>query len=188
MSTPTSWRWPVVLSGRAIRELRQLTEDNRTLEIIRTKFKELSRAQFSTDNHLAIRGTENHIPIYRARMSVDLRIIYMIDLVADSESKFDHQVIKIFSVSTRARVAYDFWAKVSKYLMRLGREYRDRCTRREYVQTTDGPLNIPAMFDHRNYTMIGPDGEYSLDDDDDETVTSETNMNEVGYLLVLRYY
>ncbi|EUC54068.1 UvrD-helicase domain protein [Rhizoctonia solani AG-3 Rhs1AP] len=186
MSISASWRWPVVLSGRAIRELRQLTEDNKTLEIIRTKFKELSRAQFTTDNHLLVRGTEGYIPIYRARMSVDLRIIYMIDLVADSESKFDHQVIKIFSVSTRARVAYDFWAKVSRYLVRLGRDYRDRCTRREYVQTADGPLNIPAMFDHREYILAGPDGEHSLGDEDN--INSETDMNELHEIVALEKF
>ncbi|CAE6477183.1 unnamed protein product [Rhizoctonia solani] len=186
MSAPVSWRWPVVLSGRAIRELRQLTEDNKTLEIIRTKFKELSRAQFTTDNHLVVRGTEGYIPIYRARMSVDLRIIYMIDLVADSESKFDHQVIKIFSVSTRARVAYDFWAKVSRYLVRLGRDYKDRCTRREYVQTADGPLNIPAMFDHREYILAGPDGEHSLGDEDN--LNSETDMNELHEIVALEKF
>ncbi|KAH7338006.1 hypothetical protein B0J17DRAFT_768225 [Rhizoctonia solani] len=186
MSAPTSWRWPVVLSGRAIRELRQLTEDNKTLEIVRTKFKELSRAQFTTDNHLVVRGTEAHIPIYRARMSVDLRIIYMIDLVADSESNFDHQVIKIFSVSTRARVAYDFWVKVSRYLARLGREYRDRCTRREYVQTVDGSRNIPAMFDHKEYTLAGPDGEYSMEDEDNKP--SETDMNELHEIVALEKF
>ncbi|CUA71989.1 TPR and ankyrin repeat-containing protein 1 [Rhizoctonia solani] len=186
MSMHTSWRWPVVLSGRAIRELRQLTEDNKTLEIIRTKFKELSRAQFTTDNYLIVRGTESHIPIYRARMSVDLRIIYMIDLVADSESKFDHQVIKIFSVSTRARVAYDFWVKVSRYLARLGGEYKDHCTRREYVQTADGPLNIPAMFDHREFTLAGPDGEYSMDDEGN--INSETDMNELHEIVALEKF
>ncbi|CAE6538460.1 unnamed protein product [Rhizoctonia solani] len=186
MSTST-WRWPVVLSGRAIRELRQLTEDSRTLEIIRTKFKELSRAQFTIDNQFLVRGTESHIPIYRARMGVDLRIIYMVDLVADSESKFDHQVIKVFSVSTRARVAYDFWVKVSRYLVRHGREYRDRCTRREYVQTADGPLNIPAMFEHKEYVLAGPDSEYSLGDDDN-TIGSETDMNELHEIVALEKF
>ncbi|CAE6446884.1 unnamed protein product [Rhizoctonia solani] len=186
MSMHTSWRWPVVLSGRAIRELRQLTEDNKTLEIIRTKFKELSRAQFTTDNYLIVRGTESQIPIYRARMSVDLRIIYMIDLVADSESKTHGKVIKIFSVSTRARLAYDFWVKVSRYLARLGREYKDRCTRREYVQTADGPLNIPAMFDHREFTLAGPDGEYSMDDEDN--INSETDMNELHEIVALEKF
>ncbi|CAE6496561.1 unnamed protein product [Rhizoctonia solani] len=188
MPMPTSWRWPVVLSGRAIRELRQLTEDNRMLDIIRTKFKELSLAQFSTDNQLTIRGTENHIPIYRARMSVDLRIIYTVDLVADRESNFDYQVIKIFSVSTRARVLYNFWAKVSRYLARYGREYRDHCSRREYVQTASGTLNIPAVFEHREYVLAEPDGEYSLGDEDDDIIGSEADMSELHEIVALEKF
>ncbi|KAF8686304.1 UvrD-like helicase C-terminal domain [Rhizoctonia solani] len=186
MSTPSSWRWPVLLSGRAIGELRQLIENRKTLEIIRTKLKELSRAQFTTDNYLVVRGTENHIPVFRARMSVDLRIIYTIDLIADPEGKYDCQVIKVFSVSTRARISYDFWVKVSKYLVRHGREYRDRCTRREYVQTADGPLNIPAMFGHKEYVLAGPDSEYRLDDD--EAPASETDMNELHEIVALEKF
>ncbi|CAE6468490.1 unnamed protein product [Rhizoctonia solani] len=119
-------------------------------------------------------------------MSVDLRIIYTIDLVADPESKHHGLVIKVFSVSNRARVSYDFWVKVSKYLVRHGREYRDRCTRREYVQTTDGPLNIPAMFDHKDYVLAGPDSEYSLGDDD--TLDSETDMNELHEIVALEKF
>ncbi|CCO36370.1 TPR and ankyrin repeat-containing protein 1 AltName: Full=Lupus brain antigen 1 homolog [Rhizoctonia solani AG-1 IB] len=119
-------------------------------------------------------------------MSIDLRIIYTIDLVADPESKYDCQVLKVFSVSTRARVSYDFWVKVSKYLARQGREYRDRCTRREYVRTADGSLNIPAMFDHKDYVLAGPDSEYSLEDDDGPD--SETDMNELHEIVALEKF
>ncbi|KAF8691973.1 UvrD-like helicase C-terminal domain, partial [Rhizoctonia solani] len=119
-------------------------------------------------------------------MSVDLRIIYTIDLIADPEGKYDCQVIKVFSVSTRARISYDFWVKVSKYLVRHGREYRDRCTRREYVQTADGPLNIPAMFGHKEYVLAGPDSEYRLDDD--EAPASETDMNELHEIVALEKF
>lgn len=115
MSAPTPGRWPVVLSGRAIRELRLLSEDKRTLEIIRTKLKyisclfrvaapflipylrELSHGQFTTDNCLPIRGTRENIPIYRARLSNDLRIVYLIDLVSDA-----HNQVRILLYSAQA--------------------------------------------------------------------------------------
>ncbi|KAG9099396.1 hypothetical protein FS749_001368 [Ceratobasidium sp. UAMH 11750] len=86
-SAPTSGRWPVVLSGRAIRELRYLGRDQKTLDLVRKKFQELSSGQFTTDNYLAIRGTAENIPIYRARLGNDLRIIYQIDLVADPDAR-----------------------------------------------------------------------------------------------------
>ncbi|CAE6504601.1 unnamed protein product, partial [Rhizoctonia solani] len=179
MSSSTSWlrRWPVILSGRAVRELRQLTRDGRALEVIQNQIKELSRAQFTTDNQLAVRGTEKYIPIYRARMSVDLRIIYTIDLTADSENSFDYQVIKIFTISTRARVSYEFWVKVSKYLARYGGEYRRCCGRREFVQTAGGRLNVPAVFEHKEYTLTGPHSGCSSGGDD--FIHSEADMNEL---------
>ncbi|KDN40057.1 hypothetical protein RSAG8_08378, partial [Rhizoctonia solani AG-8 WAC10335] len=174
MPAPTSWRWPVVLSGRAIRELRQLTEDSRMLEIITSKFKELSRAQFTADNQRTVRGTG----FIGASQSTGL---------TERATYFDYQVIKVFSVSTRARVSYDFWVKVSKYLARHGREYRDHCARREYVQTANGPVNIPATFEHKEYVLAEPDGEYSLGDDDD-TTSSETEMNELHEIVALEKF
>ncbi|CAE6415986.1 unnamed protein product [Rhizoctonia solani] len=176
MSVTTSRRWPVILSGRAIREIQQLTKDGRVLDIIRNKVKELSRAQFTTDNQLVIPGTRKYIPIYKARMSVDLRIIYMIDLAADGEGIYDHQVIKIFSVSSRARVTYNFWVKVSKYLARYGGEYRRRCIQRKYVQTTSGQIHIPEAFEHQEYVLarLGTDNL-----DGDGLIDSETDMKEL---------
>ncbi|KAG8730900.1 hypothetical protein FRC11_005553, partial [Ceratobasidium sp. 423] len=112
-----------------------------------------------------------------ARMSVDLRIIYSIDLVADSEGNFDYQAIKIFSISTRARVSYDFWVKVSKCLAKHGLEYQYRCTQRDYVQTTGGRLNVPAAFKHQEYVPARLGSEDSFGNDD--YIDSEADMNQL---------
>lgn len=180
MATSTLRQWPVVLSGRAIRELRLLSEDKRTLEIVRTKLKEISHGQFTSDNHLPVRGSTEYIPVYRARTSNDLRIIYMIDLVADGQNKFDHQVIKVFSVSSRARVAYDFWVKVSKFLVQHGAEYRHRCLQRDVVNTPNGPISVPASFDHKEYVLVVANPEAALD--------AETSMNELHETVVLEKF
>ncbi|KAG9083001.1 hypothetical protein FRC07_014045, partial [Ceratobasidium sp. 392] len=173
-STSMSGRWPVILSGRAIRELRHLGRDQRTLDIIRKKFQELSHGQFSTDNYLAIRGTAENVPIYRARMSNDLRIIYQIDLTADPDAQFDHQVIKVFSVSSRARVSYDFWVKVPKYLVRLGIEYQKRCTARSTLNGSGGSTYIPQQFEHRAYSNVFVDQNYMFEGEADLTELHET--------------
>lgn len=130
--------------------------------VLTVTFREISHGQFTTDNHLPVRGSNEYIPLYRARLSNDLRIIYLIDLMADGQNKvrflldsgctrwlnmlvpsliikvrwqmrvapslltFCHLVIKVFSVSSRARVAYEFWVKVSKFLAQHGTEYRHR--------------------------------------------------------------
>ncbi|CAE6539337.1 unnamed protein product, partial [Rhizoctonia solani] len=83
MSASTLGRWPVVLSSRAWGEYRILAEDKNTFDIVRKKLRELSHGQFTTDNYLPVRGSTQYIPIYRARLSNDLRIIYRIDLESD---------------------------------------------------------------------------------------------------------
>ncbi|KAG9099395.1 hypothetical protein FS749_001367 [Ceratobasidium sp. UAMH 11750] len=173
-STATSGRWPVILSGRVIRELRHLGRDQHTLDIVRKKFQELSFGQFTIDNYLAIRGTAENVPIYRARMSNDLRIIYQIDLVADPDAQHDHQVIKVFSVSSRARVSYDFWVKVSKYLVRLGAEYQKRCTARSAVNNSAISTYTPQAFPHQQYSNVFVDNNYVFEGEVDLTELHET--------------
>ncbi|KAG8681292.1 hypothetical protein FRC11_001300, partial [Ceratobasidium sp. 423] len=80
---PAGERWSVVLASRAVKELRKLHKDQNALEITWKKLRELSAGQFTPDNHRPIIGTMDMIPIYRARLSNDLRIIYQIDLAAD---------------------------------------------------------------------------------------------------------
>jgi hypothetical protein len=49
--------------------------------------RELSSGQFTSDNHTPIIGSTSHIPIYRAKLSNDLRIIYQIDVVTESSNQ-----------------------------------------------------------------------------------------------------
>ncbi|KAG8737473.1 hypothetical protein FRC10_008157 [Ceratobasidium sp. 414] len=192
-STTTSGRWPVILSGRAIRELRYLGRDQNTLDIVRKKFQELSFGQFTTDNYLAVRGTAENVPVYRARMSNDLRIIYQIDLVADPDSQYDHQgtmgftlkpgcslpasVIKVFSVSSRARVSYDFWVKVSKYLVKQGAEYQRRCTARSAAGDSGASAYIPQAFVHQKYNNVFVDNNYVFEGEVDLAEVSSTSCS-----------
>ncbi|CAE6509994.1 unnamed protein product [Rhizoctonia solani] len=83
---PAGDRWSVMLASRAVKELRKLHKDQNALDITWKKIRELSAGQFTPDNHTPITGTTDKIPIYRARLSNDLRIIYQIDLIPDSSS------------------------------------------------------------------------------------------------------
>ncbi|KAG8743071.1 hypothetical protein FRC10_000453 [Ceratobasidium sp. 414] len=160
--------------------------------------RELSFGQFTTDNYLAIRGTTENVPIYRARMSNDLRIIYQIDLVADPDAQkrlnnalersskcvgthiskpeysLPASVVKIFSVSSRARVSYDFWVKVSKYLVRLGAEYQRRCTARSAVKDSATSTYTPQVFAHQQYNNVFVDNNYVFEGEVDLTELHET--------------
>ncbi|KAF8598545.1 hypothetical protein BDV93DRAFT_561252 [Ceratobasidium sp. AG-I] len=174
-TTPALGRWPVILSGRAIRELRVLAKDKRTFDIVQTKLKELSYGQFSLDNHLVIQGSGEHIPVHRARLSNDLRVIYQIDVMSDTQNQFDRQVIKVFSVSSRARVDYNFWVKVSKYLAQQGGEYRARCVHRLVSPNTEGSVFLPASFPHQDYDFMVATTDSAID---------EANLNELHETLV----
>ncbi|KAG9098526.1 hypothetical protein FRC06_006286 [Ceratobasidium sp. 370] len=84
-------RWPVGLAPRALKELQKFKRDRSSLDIVWKKVKELSAGQFTVDNCAAIIGTIPKIPIYRARLSNDLRIIYHVDVVSDKAEEYDHQ-------------------------------------------------------------------------------------------------
>ncbi|QRW10324.1 glycoside hydrolase family 39 protein [Ceratobasidium sp. AG-Ba] len=149
--SPAGNRWAVVLSNRAVKELRRLERDQNALEIIHKKIKELSLGLFSSDNHRCLQGTMQHIPIYRARAANNLRIVYQVDMSPDPSGMFDHQVIKIFRVAPRAQVDYGFWVKVSIRLKRVNPQYQDRCAFRLAGGSSDKLR--PAMFPHSEYGL-----------------------------------
>ncbi|CAE6353708.1 unnamed protein product [Rhizoctonia solani] len=150
-ATPAGNRWAVVLSNSAVKELRKLERDQNALEIVHKKIKDLSLGQFSLENYRAVLGSTPHIPLFRARVSNNLRIIYQIDLAPDPSGAFDHQVIKIFRIASRPRINYNFWVKVSVRLKRVNPIYKMRCEYRLPVVAND--KYRPAMFPHAEYGL-----------------------------------
>ncbi|KDN35986.1 hypothetical protein RSAG8_11137, partial [Rhizoctonia solani AG-8 WAC10335] len=154
---PAGNRWAVVLSARAVKEISQVERDQKALEVVHKKIRDLSSGNFSDENHRPIIGTLQHVPLFRAKAPLDLRIIYQIDVLPDSTGNYDHQVIKIFQIESRARVNYAFWAKVSVRLQRTNPKYRLRSQYRRVVK--DAARNIsynqqhPAMFPHEDYGL-----------------------------------
>ncbi|KAG8755796.1 hypothetical protein FRC11_005787, partial [Ceratobasidium sp. 423] len=120
-------RWAVGLAPRALKELQKFKRDRNSLDIVWEKIRELSHGKFIPENHNAINGTTTKIPIYVARLDNDLRMIYHIDVVSDKMKEFDHQVVKILRIDSRAHIDYDLWLRVSSYLFReWDSEYRRR--------------------------------------------------------------
>ncbi|KAH7325422.1 hypothetical protein B0J17DRAFT_681298 [Rhizoctonia solani] len=152
---PAGTRWAVVLSSRAAKALRKIERDHKALDVVYKKIRELSMGNFSDDNHRPIDGTLQHVPMFRAKVAHDLRVIYQIDVQPDPTGNYDYQVIKIFQIESRARVDYQFWAKVSVRLRRTSFSYEDRCRHR--LSVTGGKLNenkqYPAMFPHEDYGL-----------------------------------
>ncbi|KDN41118.1 hypothetical protein RSAG8_07672, partial [Rhizoctonia solani AG-8 WAC10335] len=78
---PAGKRWAIMLSARARKELRKIGRDQKALEIVHNKMRELSSGDFSQGNHRIIEGTSKHVPMFSARVPFDLRIIYQIDVL-----------------------------------------------------------------------------------------------------------
>ncbi|KAF8751908.1 hypothetical protein RHS01_08270 [Rhizoctonia solani] len=114
---------------------------------------ELSTGNFSDDSHRPIIGTLQHVPMFRAKVSLDLRIIYQIDVLPDPTGTYDHQVIKIFQIESRAQIDYQFWAKVSVQLQKVNSNYRKRCQYRLASKNPSDDKQRPAMFPHEEYGL-----------------------------------
>ncbi|KEP48194.1 UvrD/REP helicase amino-terminal domain protein [Rhizoctonia solani 123E] len=153
---PAGERWSVMLASRAVKELRKIHKDQNALEITWKKIRELSAGQFTSDNHAPIIGTTESIPIYRARLSNDLRIIYQIDLIPDSLSTYDHQVVKILFIGSRAKINYGFWSHVSSILCHRSNQnsYRERCLSRLQESPENSSHILPLKFPHDNKFFI----------------------------------
>ncbi|KAG9125027.1 hypothetical protein FRC07_009253, partial [Ceratobasidium sp. 392] len=135
--------------------------------------RELSSGQFTPDNYTAVIGTIPKIPIYRARLSNDLRIIYHVDIVSDKAQEFDHQVIKILRIDARAHVDYGFWTRVSSHLCRKYQsgEYRDRCMFRLPKISAENNVYLPSKFPHAVHVSDAfPTGDGDGEDNEEDEV------------------
>ncbi|QRV78447.1 UvrD-helicase domain protein [Ceratobasidium sp. AG-Ba] len=94
--------------------------------------------------------------------------------MADVNAQFDHQVIKVFSICSRNQAAYDFWIKVSRYLMRYGPEYRNRCNSRKTRGDGGSATKAPDVFDHQKYSTTFTDERYTFEGEADLNELHET--------------
>ncbi|KAG8763066.1 hypothetical protein FRC12_008727 [Ceratobasidium sp. 428] len=168
--------WAVGLAPRAFKDLEKFKRDKNSFDIVWKKLKELSAGQFTPDNHTAIFDTMPKIPIYKARVSNDLRIIYHVDVVPDKsqEPQFDRQVIKVLRIEPRAHVDYGFWNRVSAYLYRKyeSNEYRNRCIFRHPKSSSEENQYFPSKFPH---TMHASDAFPTSNGDEDEDIVALTS-------------
>ncbi|QRW07577.1 P-loop nucleoside triphosphate hydrolase [Ceratobasidium sp. AG-Ba] len=89
--------WTVVVSGRAVAHLRQMQKgDSHVFAMVRKKITELSQGFFSDSNQKRLIGLDTEVPIYEAKVSRDLRIVYQIDLDTDVDAKAQHLTADTF--------------------------------------------------------------------------------------------
>ncbi|CAE6529326.1 unnamed protein product [Rhizoctonia solani] len=181
--------WPVVIANGAVSDLRRIRKgDAHVFKMISKKIKELSQGFFSDDNQKRLVGLGTEVPIYEAKVSRDLRIVYQIDLDTDVKAKVDKQsthrfrslhisglqpdlsilpiVIKVFGIYTHAKMDNRLWSKVSYYqATHRGKEYRRRCSFRETPRALGINVTLPAQFPHEEDIEAPVEPPSGADDD-----------------------
>ncbi|KAG1825456.1 uncharacterized protein BJ212DRAFT_276627 [Suillus subaureus] len=135
--------WRILISTEAYKHLRQHRRaDKKIFKIIYKKIKHLSHGQFSTDNHVRLNGPDAGIPVFEAKMTKDLRLVYQIDCVPDQNGEFERQVIKVYGIYRHSELGR-IWNALGNHLARRGAEYRKRCIFR--TKPADNVI-LPASF------------------------------------------
>ncbi|KAJ7743864.1 hypothetical protein B0H16DRAFT_1889844 [Mycena metata] len=140
--------WSVNISPRGERDLRDhYRRDRKIFGIVLKKIKELSNGHFSPDNHKRLTNNHVDVPIYEAKMTSDLRLVYQIDCVPAYDSTSERQAIKIFGVYTHAQIGrVSFWDSMGRELGKKGKEYKERCTFRKRPHLAGDHVFSPSTF------------------------------------------
>ncbi|KAI5120221.1 hypothetical protein M0805_000036 [Coniferiporia weirii] len=120
--------WRIFISTRAEKALREHKKFSKTFDIIVKKIKELSHGHFSDDNQKRLKGPSGDIPIFEAKLTGDLRLVYQVDCVSDYGTDIESQVLRIFGIFTHAQMDGRMWESLSARLARRGPEYKRRVT------------------------------------------------------------
>ncbi|KAJ3908266.1 hypothetical protein F5879DRAFT_367138 [Lentinula edodes] len=128
-----------------VQPMKSHRRDKTSFDIIVKKIKELSNGHFSADNQKRLSGPNSEVPVFEAKMTSDLRLIYQIDIVANDDER-ERQAIKIFGIYTHAQMDNRMWESISRQLDRKGKEYRDRCAIRIKAEHAADRTFVPAFF------------------------------------------
>ncbi|KAJ7671910.1 hypothetical protein B0H17DRAFT_1141332 [Mycena rosella] len=153
--------WDITIAQRAERDLREYNRrDRKTFIAIVKKMRDLSNGDFSGDNYNQINdgNVELPVPIYEAKVTEELRLVYQVDCVPQYDTKSEQQVLKVetvlkvFGIYEHQQLSRgSFWHSMSRALEKKGEEYTDRCSRRQQPVGlgTPGSVFIPLTFPAR---------------------------------------
>ncbi|KAJ7237474.1 hypothetical protein B0H12DRAFT_1238216 [Mycena haematopus] len=168
--------WEVNMAPRALRDLHEYNRrDRKTFSDIVRKMRDLSNGDFSPDSYQQINGGNVEVPIYRAKITEELRLVYQIDCapIYEHKCRSEQQVLKIFGVYEDAQLTRGtFWDSMSRELGKKGQEYKDRCSLRQRAVGTEGDTFDPVKFPAHEEARFDPQGVLDLPADDAEQIQS----------------
>ncbi|KAK0198015.1 hypothetical protein F5146DRAFT_1130959 [Armillaria mellea] len=136
-------QWTVVVSSDADNFLRSThKKDVFTFNLTVKKIKELSCGHFTDNNQKRLSGGATEVPIFEAKVSRNLRLVYQIDIIPGDDN--EQQAIKIFGIYTHEQMDDRLWSSISSQLRKKGKEYRKRCAVRK--RADQAPTFVPAFF------------------------------------------
>ncbi|KAJ7805519.1 P-loop containing nucleoside triphosphate hydrolase protein, partial [Mycena olivaceomarginata] len=161
--------WDINIAPRAERNLREYSRrDRRTFILIVKKMRELSNGDFSPENYIQLNGSNVEIPIYEAKVSEDLRLVYQVDCVPYMSRTELQAALKVFGIYEKAQLSRgSFWDSMGRELGKKGEEYKERCIQR---QGAGGCIFVPVTFPTQEDARFNPGSVPDLPSDDAEQV------------------
>ncbi|KAK0245332.1 hypothetical protein EDD85DRAFT_895697 [Armillaria nabsnona] len=136
--------WIVVVSLDTDKFLRSThMKDISTFNVTVKKIKELSCGHFTDNNQKRLSGSTTEVPVFEAKVSRNLRLVYQIDIIPGDSS--EQQAIKVFGIYTRNQIDYRFWSSISDQLRKKGAEYQKRCAVRKRADQASKDTFIPVF-------------------------------------------
>ncbi|KAK0245331.1 hypothetical protein EDD85DRAFT_800629 [Armillaria nabsnona] len=136
-------QWTVAVSSDADSFLRSThKKDISTFNVTVKKIKELSCGHFTDNNQKRLSGSTTEVPVFEAKVSRNLRLVYQIDIIPGDDN--EQQAIKIFGIYTHEQMDHRLWSSISSQLRKKGKEYRKRCAVRK--RADQASTFIPAFF------------------------------------------
>ncbi|KAG9044657.1 hypothetical protein FS837_007754 [Tulasnella sp. UAMH 9824] len=160
---PKSGNWPVVVSQRGIRRLREYIAEKKDVFLrIEKKIRQLSVGFFPPQNKTKLLKDSFFIPLYTADLGDGLRFIYHIDFGAPTVTGKESQFIRVFGLFHESEVDIKFWESVAVQLARRGQEYIERCndrgeTRIRFKGIETVPPTVSCPLDTSQWNEEGAD-------------------------------
>ncbi|KAF8336964.1 uncharacterized protein EI90DRAFT_93924 [Cantharellus anzutake] len=149
--------WPIYISSAAIKQLRQFRRGEGTFKVIQEKITQLSQGLFSGSNQKRLEGVPSDVPIFEAKTTGDLRLIYRIDIDTDHYLKTDKQVIRIHGVYAHNQFDHRLWSRIARSSPRGDKEYRRMVNYRMEPRKRGARINFvtpPMTWPHEGRALV----------------------------------
>ncbi|KDQ15746.1 hypothetical protein BOTBODRAFT_31632 [Botryobasidium botryosum FD-172 SS1] len=105
--------YQVLLSGHAIRHLKQYRDNSATFREILKTFRRLSKGEFSQENHQVEAGGTTHTPVYKAKLKNGMNILYQFLWSTDGDG-VRQQVIRIYGIYATNKIDRPVWESIAR--------------------------------------------------------------------------